>query len=282
MEVVIKKQNIEAVINTKGAELFSLKKAGKNYIWDINSDFWNKTSPILFPIVGALKNNEYQFLNKTYQLPRHGFARDLEFEIINKNEDFVTFSLKSSEKTLEVYPFQFELKISYTLEEEKLIVKYEVINLSEEKMYYSIGAHPAFSVDGNFDEFSLIFDEEKELETYKLDKDLFSGKTEKVALRGRKLPLNYNIFAKDALVFKNSVTQSLTLIKNNNPVLKVEFSEFPYLGIWTKENAPFLCIEPWLGIADNIDSSGDLTQKEGINSLESNTEKSASWSIELF
>lgn len=282
MEVVIKKQNIEAVINTKGAELFSLKKDGKNYIWGINSDFWNKTSPILFPIVGALKNNEYQFLNKTYQLPRHGFARDLEFEIINKNEDFVTFSLKSSEKTLEVYPFQFELKISYTLEEEKLIVKYEVINLSEEKMYYSIGAHPAFCVDANFDEFSLVFDEEKELETYKLDKDLFSGKTEKVALRGKKLPLNYNLFAKDALVFKNSVTQSLTLIKNNNPVLKVEFSDFPYLGIWTKENAPFLCIEPWLGIADNIDSSGDLTQKEGINSLEPNTEKSASWSIELF
>jgi galactose mutarotase-like enzyme len=269
-------------MNTKGAELFSLKKAGKNYIWDINSDFWNKTSPILFPIVGALKNNEYQFLNKTYQLPRHGFARDLEFEIINKNEDFVTFSLKSSEKTLEVYPFQFELKISYTLEEEKLIVKYEVINLSEEKMYYSIGAHPAFSVDGNFDEFSLIFDEEKELETYKLDKDLFSGKTEKVALRGRKLPLNYNIFAKDALVFKNSVTQSLTLIKNNNPVLKVEFSEFPYLGIWTKENAPFLCIEPWLGIADNVDSTGNLTQKEGINTLDPKTEKSVSWTVELF
>ncbi len=107
MEVFIKKQNIEAVINTKGAELFSLKKDGKNYIWDVNTDFWNKTSPILFPIVGALKNGEYQYNNKTYQLPRHGFARDLEFEIISKNEDAVTFSLKYSDETLKVYPFQF-------------------------------------------------------------------------------------------------------------------------------------------------------------------------------
>jgi galactose mutarotase-like enzyme len=282
MEVFIKKQNIEAVINTKGAELFSLKKDGKNYIWDVNTDFWNKTSPILFPIVGALKNGEYQYNNKTYQLPRHGFARDLEFEIISKNEDAVTFSLRYSDETLKVYPFQFELRISYILEEDKLLIKYDIINLSDEKMHYSIGAHPAFSIEGNFEEYSLIFDEEKELETYKLDKDLFSGKTEKVLLKGKELPLNYGLFAKDALVFKNSATQSLTLIKNNQPVLKVEFSEFPYLGIWTKENAPFLCIEPWLGIADNVDSTGNLTQKEGINTLDPKTEKSVSWTVELF
>ena len=282
MKIAIKKQNIEAVINTKGAELFSLKKDKKNYIWTVDEKFWNKTSPILFPIVGALKNNEYQFDNKTYQLPRHGFARDLEFEVINQKEDAVTFSLKSSEKTLEVYPFQFELRISYCLEDSRLVVKYKIINHSEGKMHYSIGAHPAFSINDNFEEYSLIFDEEKELETYKLDKDLFSGKTEKVVLKDKELPLNYNLFAKDALVFKNSATQSLVLMKNNNPVLKVEFSEFPYLGIWTKENAPFICIEPWLGIADSIFSTGNLTQKEGINCLEAKAEKYFSWSVELF
>ena len=282
MEVVIKNKTIEAVINAKGAELSSLKKGDKNYIWTVDRNFWDKTSPILFPIVGALKDGKYQYKNSEYKLPRHGFARDFQFNVIDQKEDAVTFSLKSSEKTLEVYPFQFELRISYILEGNKLVVKYSVINLSAEKMYYSIGAHPAFSVDGNFDEFSLIFDEEKELGTYKLDQDLFSGKTEKVFFKGKELPLRYSLFAKDALVFKNAVTQSLILAKNNNPVMKVEFSEFPYLGIWTKENAPFICIEPWLGIADSIDSTGDLTQKEGINSLEVNAEKSVSWSIELF
>lgn len=282
MEVLIKNQSVEAIINTKGAELISLKKDEKNYIWNVDTEFWNKTSPILFPIVGALKNDEYQYKNTTYQLPRHGFARDFEFQINEKNEESVVFSLKSSDETLKVYPFQFELRISYILEINKLIVKYDVINLSDEKMYYSIGAHPAFAIDGNFEDFSLVFDEEKELETHHLFQNLFSGKTEKIYLDGRSLPLKYQLFAKDALVFKNTITKSLTLIKNNKPVIKVDFPNFPYLGIWTKENAPFICIEPWLGIADNANSNGNLTEKEGIQSLEAFGEKSVSWSVEIF
>lgn len=282
MEITIQNQNAKAVIKTKGAELSSLKKEGKNYIWEVNSDFWNKTSPILFPIVGALKNGEYQFEDKLYQLPRHGFARDFEFEIAEKSENSVVFSLKSSEETNKVYPFDFELKISYVLENNTLIVKYEVINHSSEKMYYSIGAHPAFAIDGNFEEYSLIFDEKKDLETYQLSQDLFSGKTEFVKLEGNSLPLQYHLFENDALVFKNFATKSLTLAKNNKPVMKVEFPEFPYLGIWTKKDAPFICIEPWLGIADNATTSGNLTEKEGIQMLESNTAKSVSWSVELF
>ena len=282
MEVLIKNQQIEAVIKTKGAELFSLKKDEKNYIWEINTDFWNKTSPILFPIVGALKNNEYHYNNKTYKLPRHGFARDFDFEIISKSEDAVTFSLKYSDETLKVYPFQFELRISYILEDSRLIVKYQIINLSDENMLYSIGAHPAFAIDGDFEEFSLVFDEEKELETHQLNHDLFSGKTEKIILNERNLALDYQLFENDALVFKNSVTQSLTLVKNNQPVIKVGFPDFPYLGIWTKKNAPFICIEPWLGIADNVNSTGDLSEKEGVQTLEAHAENSVFWSVEIF
>lgn len=282
MEVLIKNQKIEAVIKTKGAELFSLKKDEKNYIWEINTDFWNKTSPILFPIVGVLKNNEYRYNNKTYKLPRHGFARDFDFEIISKSEDAVTFSLKYSDETLKVYPFQFELRISYILEDSRLIVKYQIINLSDEKMLYSIGAHPAFAIDGDFEAFSLVFDEEKELETHQLNQDVFSGKTEKIILNERNLALDYQLFENDALVFKNSVTQSLTLVKNNQSVIKVGFPDFPYLGIWTKENAPFICIEPWLGIADNVNSTGDLSEKEGVQTLEAHAENSVFWSVEIF
>lgn len=282
MDITIQNESVKAVIKSKGAELCSLQKDGKNYIWEINADYWNKTSPVLFPIVGALKNGEYQFDNKVYQLPRHGFARDFEFEVIGSTNTEVTFSLKSSEDTLKVYPFNFELLISYIVEGNKLIVKYEVFNLSAEKMYYSIGAHPAFNVQGDFENFSLIFDEEKNLETFKLNQDLFSGETEEVKLSGNVLPLNYQLFEEDALVFKNFATRSLTLADNNKPVIRVEFPEFPYLGIWTKRNAPFICIEPWLGIADNLQAVGELKEKEGIQILEGNSNKSVYWSVELF
>ena len=282
MEITIQNQAIKAVIKTKGAELSSLQKEGKNYIWEINSEFWNKTSPILFPIVGALKNGEYFHEGKVYKLSRHGFARDFEFEVIENSENAVVFSLKSNEETLKVYPFHFELQLSYILEGNKLMVKYEIINHSSEKMYYSIGAHPAFNIDGNFEDFSLIFDDEKDLETYKLEKDLFSGKTEILKLNGNVLPLQYELFEEDALVFKNFATKSLTLAKNNESVMKVSFPDFPYLGIWTKKDAPFICIEPWLGIADNANASGKIEEKEGIQILENNSKKQIAWSVELF
>lgn len=282
MEITIQNQAIKAVIKTKGAELSSLQKEGKNYIWEINSEFWNKTSPILFPIVGALKNGEYFHEGKVYKLSRHGFARDFEFEVIENSENAVVFSLKSNEETLKVYPFHFELQLSYILEGNKLVVKYEIINRSSEKMYYSIGAHPAFNIDGNFEDFSLIFDDEKDLETYKLEQDLFSGKTEILKLNGNVLPLQYELFEEDALVFKNFATKSLTLAKNNESVMKVSFPDFPYLGIWTKKDAPFICIEPWLGIADNANTSGKIEEKEGIQILENNSKKQIAWSVELF
>ena len=282
MEITIQNQAIKAVIKTKGAELSSLQKDGKNYIWEINSEFWNKTSPILFPIVGALKNGEYFHEGKVYKLSRHGFARDFEFEVIENSENAVVFSLKSNEETLKVYPFHFELQLSYILEGNKLMVKYEIINRSSEKMYYSIGAHPAFNIDGDFEDFSLIFDDEKDLETYKLEQDLFSGKTEILKLNGNVLPLQYELFEEDALVFKNFATKSLTLAKNNESVMKVSFPDFPFLGIWTKKDAPFICIEPWLGIADNANTSGKIEEKEGIQILENNSKKQIAWSVELF
>lgn len=282
METTIKNQHISATINSFGAELITLKKDEKNYIWEVDTNFWDKTSPILFPTIGLLKNEQYQFKDKTYQLPRHGFARNFDFEMISKKDDEVTFSLKSSDETFKIYPFEFELRISYLLEANKLVVKYDVINLSDEKMYYSIGAHPAFAIDGNFEDFSLIFDENKDLESHKLEKELFSGRTETVKLNDKILPLNYQLFAVDALVFKNSATQSLTIAKGENKILKVDFPDFPYLGIWTKKNAPFLCIEPWLGIADHVNTTGNLTEKEGIQSLEAHEEKSVFWSVEIF
>lgn len=281
MQTNINKGNLSATINYKGAELVQFSKDGLNTIWEVDEQYWNKTSPILFPIVGALKNGEYIFEDKIYQLPRHGFARDYEFELIEKTENSAEFSLKFNDETLKVYPFEFELKIKYELSDNQLNIIYTIINLSDKKMWYSIGAHPAFKLDGNIESYALKFDDDKPLTSYLLDKDLFSGESKEIQLNENKLPLNYQLFEQDALVFKNQATSSLILIKDNIPQLKVSFSDFPYLGIWTKLDAPFICIEPWLGIADNANATGNLEEKEGIQSLRPHSEYKAVWSVEV-
>lgn len=282
METTIKNSILTATILHKGAELNNLSKGGKNVIWSIDKTFWNKTSPILFPIVGGLKNGSYDFLGKNYSLSRHGFARDHDFELLSKTTDSVVFSLKYSEETLKIYPFKFELRISYELLDNQLKISYKIINLEDDDMYFSIGAHPAFAIEGNFEEYELNFDNDKPLISYQLENELFSGKTKKIFSKDKLLPLKYELFDNDALVFKNSTTSNLTLLKNKKPQISVHFKDFPYLGIWTKKNAPFLCIEPWLGIADSQNSTGNLTEKEGIQKLIGNAKMEKSFSIEVF
>lgn len=280
--IIIKNEFLKAEISPKGAELVSVYKGQENFLWKIDRDFWDKTSPVLFPIIGGLKDDSYEFEGDKYQLPRHGFARECEFEITEKTEDSATFTLKYSKETLEIYPFKFTLSIQYYLIENKLFIKYIISNTSSKKMYYSIGAHPAFSIFGDIENYSLEFDQSENLITHKLSDNLFSGETKEVALEGKILPLNYSLFEQDAIVLKNTTTSNLTLRKNKVPKLKVSFPDFPYLGIWTKKNAPFICIEPWLGLADSHQASGKIEEKEGILALEQNSIQSHEWSVEFF
>lgn len=282
MKTTIKNEFLEVEINHKGAELASIMKAGKNYIWDIDTKFWDKTSPILFPIVGGLKEDSYEYKGGKYQLPRHGFAREYDFELISKTENSALFSLNYSEETLKIYPFKFTLNIEYYLIDNQVFIKYKIKNNSNEKMYYSIGAHPAFSIEGKLDDYALKFDQSENLITHHLHDNLFSWETSEINLEGKILPLKYPLFEKDAIVLKNSATSFLTLLKNNSPELKINFPDFPFLGIWTKKDAPFICIEPWLGIADSHNSTGKIEEKEGIQILEGNSEQTFEWSVEIF
>lgn len=282
MKTTIQNQFLRAEIKHTGAELFSLIKDGKNYIWNIDTQFWDKTSPVLFPVIGGLKDNTFEFEGQKYQLPRHGFAREMDFEALEKSEDSVVFSLKYSDETLKIYPFDFELIIGYYLNENSITVKYSVINHSDKKMYYSIGAHPAFAIDGNFEDYALQFDDSTSLTTHKIYDNLFSGETVQIDLNDKILPLNYDLFAKDAIVLKNSTTKSLTLLRDSQPLFKVNFPDFPYLGIWAKKNAPFICIEPWLGIADNHNHSGKIEEKEGIQVLDGKASAVSEWKVEIF
>ncbi|MBZ4034875.1 aldose 1-epimerase family protein [Flavobacterium sp. 17A] len=282
MNTTISNSTLTASIKHLGAELYSLKDNKKQeYIWEGNPDFWGKHSPVLFPIVGTLKNNTYKINGKEYQLPRHGFARDMEFELIEKAENKAIFSLKSSEETLKKYPFDFELQLIYTLNESSLELEYKVLNKGTEKLPFSIGAHPAIALPDHFEQYAMKFEKEEELKYYLLENDLISSKTKILETINDEIPLNYELFKNDALIFKTLNSKSLTILKDSKPYVKVDYNDFPSLGIWTKENAPFICIEPWLGYSDTDQNSGNLYEKEGILILEENKSFAAKFTITI-
>ena len=282
MITTISNSNLIAIINHLGAELISLRtKENKEYIWEGNPEFWGKHSPILFPIVGTLKNNSYLFNGVEYHLSRHGFARDMKFELIEIKDSSATFSIQNSKETLKTYPFEFELHIIYTIEGNSLDVQYKILNKSKTQMPFSIGAHPAFALSGSFECYSIAFEQEETLEYYILENDLVSNTTKKLEANTKPIPLNYELFNNDALIFKSIKSNSLTLLEYSKPMIKVCFEDFPNLGIWTKKNAPFLCIEPWFGYSDTEESSGTIFEKEGIQILEVNETFNSKFSIEI-
>lgn len=282
MTITISNSNLTAQINHFGAELFSLKNSeNKEYIWEGNPAFWGKHSPVLFPIVGTLKNNSFQFKDSEYHLSRHGFARDMEFELIKKSENSATFLLISTIETKKVYPFDFELQICYALDENKLNIDYKVINKNDSIMPFSIGAHPAFALPKPFEEYSLDFEYIETLMSYELENDLLSDKFSTIEMIENQVPLSYSLFEKDALIFKKLDSKSITILENKKPLLRVRFDTFPNLGIWTKSNAPFLCIEPWLGYSDTVHSSGNILEKEGVQLLEAKKSLQCNFTIEI-
>lgn len=264
-------------IATKGAELQSVfnRTTGLEYMWSAE-EVWPKKSPVLFPIVGGLKNNSYRYKGKSYALGRHGFAREMEFAVEQQEEDTVTFVLKDSAETVANYPFHFRFSIQYSIIGNRLAVKYDVSNTGDELMYFSVGAHPAFKVplvDGTaFEDYFLAFDKLENSERWLLsDEGLIEDKTVPVLTNSQKLLLKKSLFYEDALVFKDlkSTHISLQSGKTSNG-LTMSFEGFPYMGIWSKKDANFICIEPWCGIADSVNTTGELSQKEGIQSLQPN------------
>ncbi len=273
---------ISAQIKSLGAELCSLKdNTNRDYIWEGNPAFWGKHSPVLFPIVGTLKNNTFYHNDKKYTLSRHGFAREKEFQLVEKTESSATFSLQSNSETLKNYPFKFELQIQYILIGTTLELTYRVINKDNTDMPFSIGAHPAFALPRDFEDYSLAFEEVEPLEYTLLENDLVSKQTEKIKTNSNTVPLTYELFESDALIFKTLKSNSLTIVEKENPILKVQFENFPNLGIWTKVGAPFICIEPWFGYSDTTESKGNLFEKEGIIVLKTDTTFQAKFSIEI-
>jgi galactose mutarotase-like enzyme len=283
MTITLTNSKYSAKINSHGAELFSFKafQNDQEYIWDGNPNYWAKHAPILFPIVGTLKNNTYYHNEKEYHLLRHGFARDMNFEVAHCSKTKVIFILKSNDETRDLYPFDFELQLIYTLIENKILLNYQVINCDSQSIPFSIGAHPAFALNEPFENYSLAFNRQETLASSILENDLISNRSLEIELQNKILPLHYSLFENDALVFKTIHSREITILKENYPYVRITFEDFNNLGVWTKVGAPFICIEPWLGYADSIDATGNLFEKEGILTLNKNETFEAQFSIEI-
>lgn len=281
MNITITNDCLTAVINPKGAELTSLKDKNHEYIWEGNPEFWGKHSPILFPIVGTLRNNTYKNEGKKYSMTRHGFARDNHFVVKEHNSRSVTFSFVSNGDTKKQYPFDFELELKYTLKDKTLHLEYNVKNTGSVDMPFSIGAHPAFALPGNFEDYSLMFDKDEPLLSSQLENDLISEKTISIPIADGIMALSYDTFKNDALIFKTLQSNHIDIAENGIPFLKVGFESFPHLGIWTKQDAPFLCIEPWQGYSDTYNATGKLEDKEGIIILEPGNKFNTAFSIQI-
>lgn len=286
----IEDQQLRISIHPKGAELQSIFHKGHQteYMWGGDPAIWGKHSPLLFPIVGTLKDNTYYYNGKPYQLSRHGFARDREFAVEQQTADAITFLLHSDEDSLKVFPFAFELRISYRLQGDTLTTTYAVTNPARTTLYFSVGGHPAFKVpltaDTTYTDYYLEFDQAEKAPRWPISKDGLIERTPQALLDNtKKLPLTKELFAKDALVFKGLHSSSVTLRSDRNPRgLTMQFPGFPFLGIWAAPGADFVCIEPWCGIADSVDSNQQWTEKEGINTLEAGGRFERSWTLKLF
>ena len=271
---------VTVTVNSKGAEVASAVRDGKEYMWNADPKFWGRTAPVLFPVVGSFKNKEYRYDGNTYKMGQHGFARDMEFELVSHDGDSLVMSLRDNEETFKVYPFHFELIISYSVYGGMLTVDWTVINDGIDDMYFSVGGHPAFMcpVGGGSlaKDYSLkIMKGGKPVE--KLVSTPLTGegtasadKHNEYELKDGVLPVSTELFADDALVIENAQTDSISLLDSEGyDYLTVDFKT-PLVGLWTPagKDAPFVCIEPWYGRCDRENFDGELKDREWGNMLE--------------
>lgn len=256
------------IIDSKniGAELVSIRKDGVEKLHD-GKEYWQRHSPILFPIVGQLKNGKTIIEGNEFKMGQHGFARDMEFELLEKNDNMHKYVLKSNDKTKEFYPYNFELYVTYLVENNTIKTKYEVINTDNKEIIFGLGGHPAYKCDYKNEEYEIIFnDKECEIEFLKLENGLISDKKGKNIMIENNIKILNDTFIDDAIIMKNVKSKSVVLLncKTGEKNLEFHFEGFKYLALWSKPNAPFICIEPWLNTSDYVTSNKEFNQKKDI------------------
>jgi len=279
----ISNDKITIQVDSLGAELKSLKSVPDNreYMWHGDPAYWGRTSPVLFPIVGGLKDGVFRIDGCTYSMGQHGFARDMEFQLKSQVASEIWFTLNYDEETLKKYPYPFQLEIGYELAERTVIVKWRVVSQGKEPVWFSIGGHPAFlcPIDPGTDQtqYRLVFDTKESIESSCIEGGLLGKNKKTYALRDGILPITADLFDEDALVVEKNQAHSVSLARaNGEPYLTVEF-DAPLFGIWSppKKKAPFICIEPWYGRCDSVDFTGDFKEREWMQRLSGETFEAA-------
>ena len=273
---------IDIEINAHGAELKSAVKNGKEYMWCADEKYWVRTSPVLFPIVGGLRDKKYIVDGKEYSMGQHGFARDSEFELERATDNSAVFVLRSNGETLEKYPFEFTLIIKYTLIDSSIRVEWTVINENDRTMSFSIGAHPAFNLKDGDNYFK--FDNKDDLVYNLIDKSGLYAKTPQYTLKNDGyVKIENSMFDNDALIIENRQAKGVSLCDSDKrPYVTVKF-DTPLFGLWSPvgKNAPFVCIEPWYGRCDRNDFEGEMSERDYIINLPAGEKFEAFYEIEL-
>ncbi len=274
-QIFIENNFLKVGINQVGAEFASLQSKidGTEYLWQADPTFWGRHSCILFPYIGKVWEDKFRIGEKTFEGKQHGFARNSPFEEILVNKDKITLQLKHNKKTLDEYPYKFSLLMKYVLEKNQLHIIYEVENLDDQPIHFSLGAHPAFNVPLKENEkrsdYFLEFEKDEFVETLELTNGYLNGNSRDVFNGKNTIQITDDLFNKDALIFKDFESNYLTLKNSKNEkIWTFTFEDFPYLGIWSKnDKSPFVCIEPWFGVADEVNADWDFRKKEGIVEL---------------
>ncbi len=295
MAYILENQILKVTIAEQGAELISVydKENAAERMWDANPNVWNRHAPILFPFVGKVTNGIYRYKNQEYQMKiQHGFARDLPFICESSTQQSVTYSLTSNPATKEIYPFDFKLFVTHSLDPENeriLKIQWQIKNTGTESMYYSIGGHPGFRTPFQAGEaredYYLEFPGKKTLHYLLLNPAtgfVIPNSTYHLELENGFCPIEKTMFDRDALIFENTQVETVRIAKpNKSPYITLTCKGFPYVGIWSKPAGEFICLEPWFGRTDNDGFSGTLEEKPGIQLLEKAETKQIEYQIEF-
>lgn len=279
----IENKFLKVCVKSFGCEITSIqsKETGFEYLWQGNPEIWSGQAPILFPIIGRLIDDKYTLDGQEYEMEKHGFARRNEWRFLDSDGTSMSFVLTENEKTLKNYPFCFELIVRYTLEDKILKVSHDVINKSNKKMYFSLGAHPAFNCAiGD----KLVFDQKETLNTVKIDLEKSLRLPDEIPVLNNEtdIIITEDIFNEDALILSEVKSDCLTLKSDkHNRKVKFNIGNAPYLGIWAKPGAPYVCIEPWFGVNDSQVKKADFSEKDAINTLEPDNVFNFTWTAEF-
>ncbi|MCH4172660.1 MAG: aldose 1-epimerase family protein [Lactobacillus sp.] len=293
--VAIENDFIKATIAEHGAELQSLfdKNAQIEHLWNGDPKIWGRHAPVLFPIVGKLKDDTYTYQGKTYHMTQHGFARDRDFQVISKSETEVILQLTDDATSRAVYPFAFNLKIRYSLVNNLIKVRYTVTNPSDDQpLYYSIGGHPGFKVpfvpDTKFEDYYLNFSPRKSRIRVPINADskLIDFDHRTLTATDADIMLSHDLFENDAWILELLGQGDTFRIKTDKSThyIEVMVNDGPYMGIWSSypKTGDFICLEPWWGIADGENSNGDFTKKQAIRELAPQDHYTSRYRIAIF